>query len=132
MPANPIDDAPLTDPGFNDVGPVRAALEAKPAPRKMHPGLDTPVAPPPPAAPRFDPTSVERPPRPQSSFADAARTRSRPSRRSPRPSPSSEPVVSQSSTSTFVAAARRAQRAKQETQASATTAIRCSARPWRG
>ena len=79
MPANPAEDAPLTDKPFPAMGPVRAALEAKNGPRMRHPGLGDeaparPEAAMPPAAkpagvrPEFDPAKVERPPRPQSSF----------------------------------------------------------------
>ena len=93
MPANPAEDAPLVDKPFADVGPVRAALEAKNGPRMRHPGLgaaaplsgplsEVPIAAPavaeaaaaaeaPKAAggrPDFDPASVPRPPRPTSSL----------------------------------------------------------------
>jgi len=121
MPANPADDAPLTDPGFKDAGPVRTALEAKNGPRKAHPGM-TPepvvaiVAPVLSARPMFDPAAVERPPLPQSSFAAADRDPFAPQpERAAAPVPVEAPV-SQTSTSTFVAAARRAQRAKQDVQ----------------
>jgi localization factor PodJL len=108
MPANPADEAPLVDPGFKDAGPVRAALDAKVAARPQAPASE-----PPPLAgrPVFDPSSAERPPRPQSSldpFVPPAMS-----------APQVETPVSQSSTSTFVAAARRAQRARQEAPASA-------------
>src|SRR5690606_17165231 len=70
---------------FGDVaGPVHAALEAKNEPRRHHPGLTyeplpgqgadiPPAEPAAPAAsasdrPLFDPATVERPPRPVSSF----------------------------------------------------------------
>jgi localization factor PodJL len=117
MPANPADDAPLTDPGFKDAGPVRAALDAKTLSRRME--LEPAPAGVP---PRFDPASVERPPRPQSSFADTGKDPfAPPEAQAVVPDPSIEPTISQSSTSTFVAAARRAQRAKQESQASAAS-----------
>nr|WP_295883881.1 peptidoglycan-binding protein [uncultured Devosia sp.] len=108
MPANPADEAPLVDPGFKDAGPVRAALDAKAAARPQVPASE-----PPPVAgrPVFDPSSAERPPRPQSSldpFVPPAMS-----------VPQVETPVSQSNTSTFVAAARRAQRARQEAPASA-------------
>ena len=112
MPANPADDAPLIDPGFKDAGPVRTALAAKQAGR-THPGLEGQT----PASaraevPRFDPATVERPPRPQSSLAPAERD---PFAAASAPAPASvEPPPPRSSTSTFVAAARRAQRARQE------------------
>ncbi|KQX35252.1 hypothetical protein ASD04_14495 [Devosia sp. Root436] len=113
MPANPVDEAPLVDPGFKDTGPVRAALDAKVGARPPAPAAEAPVA----GRPAFDPASAERPPRPQSSFAKA----------DPDPftppaavaAPQVEAPVSQSSTSTFVAAARRAQRARQEASAPA-------------
>ncbi len=102
MPANPADEAPLVDPGFKDAGPVRAALDAKVGTRPLAPAGEPPVA----ARPVFDPSSAERPPRPQSSldpFVPPAMS-----------APQVEAPTSQSSTSTFVAAARRAQRARQE------------------
>ncbi len=110
MPANPADEAPLIDPGFKDAGPVRAALDAKAASRPLTTSATETK---PSDRPVFDPATVERPPRPQSSFArtegdpfaDAAPARSAPAVDAP---------VSQNSTSTFVAAARRAQRARQE------------------
>ena len=132
MPTNPGDDAPLIDPGFRDASPVRSALAAKAnaAPRPASAPLvaaepasvSKPAAAARPAAakadgpamasrPAFDPASVERPPRPQSSL-------------SPAPTDAfaaAAPAVSQAeaqiihnSTSTFVAAARRAQRARAE------------------
>jgi localization factor PodJL len=120
MPANPADEAPLTDPGFKDTGPVRSALEAKNGPRKTHPGISVePAVAPPMAKPAFDPSTFERPPQPQSSFANVDRDpfAPEPERRTPQVNPEAAP--NQTSTSTFVAAARRAQRAKQESQASA-------------
>lgn len=108
MPANPADEAPLVDPGFKDAGPVRAALDAKVAARPPMPASEPPAAP---ARPAFDPSSAERPPRPQSSldpFVPPAMT-----------VPKVEAPASPSSTSTFVAAARRAQRARQEVAAPA-------------
>ncbi len=113
MPANPADEAPLVDPGFKDVGPVRAALDAKVAARPQ-----VSVSEPAPAAgrPVFDPSSAERPPRPQSSLA---KVESDPFLPPPMTVPQVETPVSQSNTSTFVAAARRAQRARQEASAPA-------------
>ncbi|SEQ53129.1 localization factor PodJL [Devosia sp. YR412] len=118
MPTNPGDDAPLVDPGFKDQGPVRSALEAKVGIRPRPPVVEQPVAPRPAATtPAFDPTTAERPPRPQSSFAKAE---SDPFAALAAPAvPSVEAPASASSTSTFVAAARRAQRARQDATAPA-------------
>ncbi|QDZ13083.1 SEL1-like repeat protein [Devosia ginsengisoli] len=110
MPANPGDEAPLVDPGFKHAGPVRAALDAQTAiaRKAVSAPADAPVG----NRPAFDPSSVERPPRPQSSFAT---TGADPFAAPPvNAAPQVETSVSQSSTSTFVAAARRAQRARQE------------------
>lgn len=110
MPANPVDEAPLVDPGFKDAGPVRAALDAKVgAARPAAPAGDTSKR------PNFDPNTVERPARPQSSFATAEADPFAPSVKPAMPQV--EAPASQSSTSTFVAAARRAQRARQEAAA---------------
>ncbi|MCR6670385.1 peptidoglycan-binding protein [Devosia ginsengisoli] len=109
MPANPGDEAPLVDPGFKHAGPVRAALDAKAdAVRKP---VSAPVDELAAKRPAFDPNSVERPPRPQSSFATSTDPFAAPAVTA---APQVETPVSQSSTSTFVAAARRAQRARQE------------------
>ncbi|MDB5613423.1 MAG: hypothetical protein JWQ22_1076 [Devosia sp.] len=118
MPANPDDDAPLVDPGFKDQGHVRSALEAKVGVSPRLPVAQQPVAPPHAAeTPAFDPSIVERPPRPQSSFA---KVESDPfTAPSALAVPSVEAPTNASSTSTFVAAARRAQRARQETSAAA-------------
>tara|TARA_R110000868_G_scaffold21523_6_gene89104 strand:- start:1948 stop:5673 length:3726 start_codon:yes stop_codon:yes gene_type:complete len=131
MPANPGDDAPLVDPGFKNAGPVRSALAAKVGATQPPPMAHEPEAPPQtarpeaPAAfvekptattpvdrPAFDPGSVERPPRPQSSFSPSGAESFKSS--APAVSPA-EAQASQNSTSTFVAAARRAQRARAET-----------------
>lgn len=113
MPANPADEAPLVDPGFKDTGPVRAALDAKVAARPPLPVAEPAASP----RPAFDPGNVERPPRPQSSFG---RSEADPFAPAPvNPPPAVETPISQSSTSTFVAAARRAQRARQEAAAPA-------------
>lgn len=114
MPANPVDEAPLVDPGFKDAGPVRAALDAKV-------GAARPAAPAGDASkrPNFDPSTVERPARPKSSFAAAEADPFAPSARPA--APQVEAPVSQSNTSTFVAAARRAQRARQEAAAPAAS-----------
>lgn len=112
MPANPVDDLPLVDPGFKNTGPVRPALEAKVAMRPK-PAEPLPEEPAVTAAPRtFDPATAERPPRPQSSFA---KVESDPfTAPAPSVAPTPEAAVGTSNTSTFVAAARRAQRARQE------------------
>jgi len=108
MPSNPGEEAPLVDRGFADVPRPRAAAPV-PQPR--------PAAPAPAPEPRaeariaFDPEKVERPPRPQSSFA-AEKESFAPPPRAAEAVPSVEAPVS--NTSTFVAAARRAQRARQE------------------
>ena len=108
MPANPADEAPLIDPGFVNAGPVRSALAAeagKRAAAQVAVPTDRPV---------FDPATVERPPRPQSSLvAESADNFVAP----PSPPVETSPGEAQtglSSTSTFVAAARRAQRARQD------------------
>ena len=116
MPANPADDAPLTDPGFKDIGPVRSALDAKTVSRKDVP-LDEAVKAASSAKPGFDPDSVERPPRPQSSLTAAEADPFAPELDRGTVSVQPEPARSQTSTGTFVAAARRAQRAKQESMA---------------
>ncbi|ODT73203.1 MAG: hypothetical protein ABS75_00550 [Pelagibacterium sp. SCN 63-23] len=111
MPANPADDAPLVDPGFPSRAQTRppARVAAKPAPRAEADAPALTAA----EAPRFDPGQVERPPRPLSSFASADRD---PFADPPQVAskPVSEPAPGISNTSTFVAAARRAQRARQE------------------
>ncbi|OAM78295.1 peptidoglycan-binding protein [Devosia elaeis] len=111
MPTNPADEAPLVDPGFKrDTGAA--------APKAVVPARVKPETAPLNAPPRgFDPSTAEKPPRPQSSlapdepdpFADRAAPEAVP-----------EPSAPVSSTSTFVAAARRAQRLRQE-QAESTT-----------
>lgn len=113
MPANPADDAPLLDPGFKDSGPVRSALDAKVASRPAVAAQPAPAA-----RPAFDPARVERPPQPQSSFA---KVDADPFAPVAQPSPQVEAPVAQNSTSTFVAAARRAQRARTEATAPAAT-----------
>ncbi len=119
MPANPADEAPLTDPGFKDAGPVRNALDAKNGPRRAHRDMpDEPAAPVFAAKPQFDPSAVERPPQPQSSFASAGRDPFAPEPERAMAQVQTEAPPSQTNTSTFVAAARRAQRAKQDSQAS--------------
>src|SRR5690606_18725443 len=120
MPANPAEAAPLVDPGFGPVSPPRRAPE-------VQAGRTAPLQPetPAPAAPRvFDPASIERPPRPQSSFAASGTDPFAPAE----PAIAAAPVVSQSNTSTFVAAARRAQRARQEAAAGGSIFARALAR----
>jgi localization factor PodJL len=107
MPSNPGDEAPLVDRGFADVPQPKAATPA-PAPRPK-------PAPEPAGAevlPAFDPEKVDRPPRPQSSFAQFDRDGFAAPPRADAAAPAVEAPVS--NTSTFVAAARRAQRARQE------------------
>lgn len=114
MPSNPGDDAPLIDRGFPPAPPAPKA--AAPAPR--------PAAPPEPVRetraavqPAFDPEKVERPPRPQSSFSRAEKESFASAQRA-EAAPAVEAPVS--NTSTFVAAARRAQRARHEEVATET------------
>ncbi|MCP8885283.1 peptidoglycan-binding protein [Devosia sp. XJ19-1] len=111
MPANPGIEAPLVDKGFGDKGPVRSALAGKinaaeaPAPRTEKPMATPDIA-------AFDLTQAERPPRPRSSFAEPDNDPFAPAVRPQTEGPVE--TVASSSTSTFVAAARRAQRAKQD------------------
>ncbi len=121
MPANPADEAPLTDPGFKDSDPLRSALDAKTGPRRAHPGMvGEPAVAVPNSKPAFDPSAVERPPRPQSSFSAGGRDPFAPEPERDSTEVQVEAPVAQTSTSTFVAAARRAQRAKQDSQADVT------------
>ncbi len=98
MPASPAAEAPLVDPGFPPPppappAPARAAAEARPA---------------------FDPAVVERPPRPVSSFGTETVdpfAEVQPGSRTAAPEVAAPAA---SSTSTFVAAARRAQQARQD------------------
>src|SRR6185312_13322269 len=121
MPRSPGTDAPLKEFGFPDLGPVRAALEAKTGPRlrstadeaeetrfdvmpitpemaggatRNKSAASTETAP-----PTFDPALVARPPRPQSSLdAEVAGT-----------APASPtPDAPTASRNTFIEAARRA------------------------
>ncbi len=106
MPANPADDAPLIDPGFKAVEPVAARKPVAPAQPKVEASAAQAPVP-----HRFDPSQAQKPPRPQSSLA--------PQDADPfaEPMAAAEPVATvaaRTSTSTFVAAARRAQRLKQE------------------
>lgn len=107
MPANPADEAPLVDPGFKDATPVRTALDARAA--SLPPVAAEPV---PVGRPAFDPAQVQRPPQPQSSFAKTELDPFAPPPASA--APQVEAPLPQNSTSTFVAAARRAQRARTE------------------
>ncbi|MCW5721516.1 MAG: SEL1-like repeat protein [Devosia sp.] len=106
MPDNPADDAPLIDKGFNTPAAARSEprteMRASPAPAVAEQAA---------ARPAFDPGQVQRPPRPQSSFAPADKE----AFATPPMAPSSPAVeASASSTSTFVAAARRAQRLRHD------------------
>ena len=93
MPADPAAEAPLVDPGFPPPPPSRAAAaEARPA---------------------FDPAVVERPPRPVSSFGNQPSDPFAEVQPKSRPTPP-DVAPTASSTSTFVAAARRAQQARQD------------------
>lgn len=135
MPANPAEEAPLVDKPFADIGPVRAALEAKNGPRLRHPGLgdgQQPGGPParPEAAetiampavkpagqhPAFDPATIVRPPRPESSL-DTRGPEPFVAEPSPvaSPAPDAPPVAPAppASTNTFIAAARRAAQRQQ-------------------
>src|SRR5690606_8000374 len=106
MPDNPAEDAPLVDKGFKEP-PARPAA-APVAPVRAVPASAKPEEP---ARPHFDPSQIERPPRPQSSFA----LEDKEPFGSAFPAAAAPAVDAQaSSTSTFVAAARRAQRARQE------------------
>ncbi|MBO9590668.1 peptidoglycan-binding protein [Devosia sp.] len=109
MPSNPADEAPLVDRGFADVPQPRAAA---PAPRPATPAPEPARSARPEVQPAFDPEKVERPPRPQSSFAQFDRDGFAAPARAETSAPAVEAPVS--NTSTFVAAARRAQRARQE------------------
>jgi localization factor PodJL len=133
MPRNPGDDTPLTEFGFPDLGPVRAALEAKNGPRKLHPGMakpedlppqldtlpltpemvgggrpkaDKPVASSPP--PAFDPSKVDRPPRPDSSLGAPDDIFNAPAVPIASPPAEAAAPVPASSRNTFIEAARRA------------------------
>lgn len=113
MPKNPADEAPLIDRGPQADAPRRAAAAAA-APEQVR---SRPVAPPQAQKPTtekpaaLDPTTAERPPRPRSSLALADTDPFAPVA----PAPTVEtPAPVPSSTSTFVAAARRAQRTLQE------------------
>lgn len=105
MPVNPADEAPLIDPGFKRE--AAADIKRPAAPSRPKPEASAPQ----PAAPRFDPSLAMRPPAPQSSFAPPEQDPF--AARATQPE-APEPEAPLSSTSTFVAAARRAQRLRQE------------------
>lgn len=111
MPANPGEDAPLIDRGFPDSTPTRsprapvAAAAAKV--QRAAPAAQS-------EPPHFDPNQVQRPPRPRSSFAPEGSDPFAEARSAAAAPGAPTPEVPASSTSTFVAAARRAQRARQE------------------
>lgn len=112
MPANPSVEAPLAAKPFPEptqAGPVRMALEAKNGPRKLHPGLDAPVAAEP-AVPVYDPATAAKPPRPVSSFEAVAEP---PPPAAPLPVAAPEapaPAEHMPSANTFIQAHRRAAR----------------------
>ncbi len=112
MPDNPADEKPLFDKGFGDKAPVRTALSQE-ASRAAAPALSAEAPKPRAEPPAFDPNRAERPPRPRSSFAELDADPFAPPARPADPAAEEARVVA-SNTSTFVAAARRAQRAKQE------------------
>ncbi|WDR02621.1 SEL1-like repeat protein [Devosia algicola] len=112
MPNRPSDDGPLRDPGFPPATPAAAQTA-----RRAHPGIEKRTNRLPPevvAQMEFDPASVERPPRPQSSFETPADDPFSEVQSSTTASDEPKAASNAASTSTFVAAARRAQRAKQE------------------
>lgn len=111
MPANPAEEKPLIDKAFRNEAPMRKepvpkAAEAPQARAAAQPAPSTRES-----APAFDPSAVERPPRPKSSFAPSEQD---PFAEAPTTRAAAVESPTSSSTSTFVAAARRAQRAKQE------------------
>lgn len=128
MPASPAEDRPLVDRAFGD--PVRSALAQRAAPRKHHPGLGEAGAAPepdeatlpeapssavlPPTAPMpFNPAAVERPPAPRSSFAAREEDFFEPRAATAAVAPGPD-LATASTTSTFIAAARRAAQRQQE------------------
>ncbi|GHA31346.1 peptidoglycan-binding protein [Devosia pacifica] len=112
MPSSPDEDTPLVDLSFS---PARSPEPAPPAaPREPLPAVPTAAQTESAAEkerPQFDPTSVERPPRPVSSLGldDGEDPFVVPSS-APAAATQSAPATSQS---TFIAAARKAQRSKQ-------------------
>ncbi|HTJ58468.1 MAG TPA: hypothetical protein VL418_12980, partial [Devosiaceae bacterium] len=144
MPRNPSAEAPLKEFGFPDLGPVRAALEAKNGPRKVNPGakrndeieprLDAQPSTPDIVAgnnrpvqsadgppPDFDPARITRPPRPESSLDTVVVAPGKAGASPVAPTPPL-PEVPASSRNTFIEAARRAaQRQNQSKVAQADT-----------
>lgn len=113
MPDNPADEAPLIDKGFPPPPAARPEARMERPPLPATPAAAT-ISEPPSTRPAFDPGAVQRPPRPQSSFAPAEKEPFA-AMSAAAPAPAVEPPAS--STSTFVAAARRAQRLRQEQEA---------------
>jgi localization factor PodJL len=131
MPDSPAEDRPLVDRSFGD--PVRSALAARTGTRKYHPGLgeepavlspdidesSLPEAPTSATLPAhtplpFNPATVERPPAPRSSFT--AREEdffAQPAPATPA-APADAGIASAATTSTFIAAARRAAQRQQD------------------
>ncbi len=117
MPDNPADEKPLLDKGFGGTGfgdksPVRSALSQEVS-RAAAPAMPAEASKLRAEPAAFDPTRAERPPRPRSSFAELDTDPFAQPARPADPAAEDARVVA-SNTSTFVAAARRAQRAKQE------------------
>lgn len=114
MPKNPADEAPLVDPGFKNVPqrPIATPAAAAALVRPAAVAADAPL---------FDPDTVERPPRPRSSFADLDTDPFAEPTRAPAETVVAPPAST--STSTFVAAARRAQRSKQDAVAEENQSI---------
>jgi localization factor PodJL len=126
MPANPAEDAPLVDPGFGHADPDWAAFQAKMGSHELRAAEPAPAPRPQAAArPNFNPSEIERPVRPQSSFASDSDPFAAPA--TPAAAPQVEVPPAPSNTSTFVAAARRAQRARQEGSAPSENALSSSA-----
>ena len=152
MPRNPAADAPLKEFGFPDLGPVRAALEAKNGPRKPAPGISKadlelqqrletqPIVPEmaagraprrvePAAAgtgiPAFDPATVVRPPRPASSLEARSDDVFGPAPEAATTMPQAEPsdAVANRSRNTFIEAARRAAQRQNPPVASSNSLI---------
>ena len=119
MPDNPADEKPLFDKGFGDKAPVRTALSQE-ASRAAAAPMTAEAPKPRTEAPAFDPSRAERPPRPRSSFAELDADPFAQTARSANAG-AEEARASASNTSTFVAAARRAQRAKQDEVQPATS-----------
>jgi len=143
MPRNPAAEAPLKEFGFPDLGPVRAALEAKNGPRRLAPGMAKPAVVDPhfdmePMTPEmaggighakpaqlsteappadFDPAQIARPPRPQSSLdTSLPATAGPPEVKAP---VAVAPEVSASTRNTFIEAARRAAQRQNQSKSQA-------------